>query len=268
MNTCYRWLGVLCLAYVLQGCASAPGAVPHGKGTGKEWVTESDESEDSKRSRIRLELARGYFEQNQLTVALDQVKLALQADPNNAQALNMKGLIYMGLNEPQVAEDSFHQALRINPKDANTLHNLGWFYCQQKRYAQAMDQFAKALAVPNYLDAGRTWMAQGVCQINAQQVAEAELSLKRAFEFNPGNPLVLYNLASLTHQRGDSERARFYARRLNNSELASAESLWLGIKIENRLQNREAAQQLADQLKRRFPDSRETNAYSRGAFNE
>jgi len=90
----------------------------------------------------------------------------------------------------------------------------------------------------------------------------------RAFEIDPGNPITLYNLATILHQRGNSERARFYLRRLNNSEAANAESLWLGVKIENRLQNREVAQQLGRQLQRRFPDSRQANAYERGAFDE
>jgi type IV pilus assembly protein PilF len=111
-------------------------------------------------------------------------------------------------------------------------------------------------------------MVQGICQARADQRADAEQSLLRAFELDSGNPITIYNLALLLHKRGESERARFYLRRLNNSEFANAESLWLGVKIENRLQNREAAQQLATQLLRRFPDSREANAYERGAFNE
>jgi type IV pilus assembly protein PilF len=111
-------------------------------------------------------------------------------------------------------------------------------------------------------------MAQGVCEARAARTADAERSLLRAFEMDAGNPITIYNLALLLHQRGESERARFYLRRLNNSELANAESLWLGIKIENRLLNREAARQLGDQLRRRFPESREAGAYERGAFNE
>jgi type IV pilus assembly protein PilF len=32
-------------------------------------------------------------------------------------------------------------------------------------------------------------------------------------------------------------RAQFYIRRINNSELANAQTLWLGVKVENRLNN-------------------------------
>jgi type IV pilus assembly protein PilF len=55
---------------------------------------------------------------------------------------------------------------------------------------------------------------------------------------------------------------------LNNSELANAETLWLGVKIERKLNNRENALQLADQLKKRFAQSSQAAAYEKGAFNE
>ena len=83
-----------------------------------------------------------------------------------------------------------------------------------------------------------------------------------------GNPVTGYNLALLLFKRGEFVRSQFYVRRINNSELANAETLWLGVKVERRLLNTEAMSQLASQLKRRFPQSREYSAYERGAFDE
>jgi type IV pilus assembly protein PilF len=62
--------------------------------------------------------------------------------------------------------------------------------------------------------------------------------------------------------------AQFYIRRLNNSALANSETLWLGMKIEQKLGNNEALGQLASQLRKRFPQSRELAWFERGAFNE
>ncbi len=249
----------------LPGCGAPAGG---GATAGRDWVTESDEPQARKRARTRLELATGYFEQGQTTVALDEVKQAIQIDPTFAAAFNLRGLIYTQLRDFPLAEESFRQALRLDPRDGDVWHNLGWMYCQDARYAQSFDAFTRALQAPGYRSAARTWLAQGVCQVRAGQPEAGERSLARAFELDPGNPVTLYNLALLLHQRGDAERARFYIRRLNNSEFANAESLWLGIKIENRLQSREAAQQLGEQLRRRFPSSREADAYERGAFHE
>ena len=82
------------------------------------------------------------------------------------------------------------------------------------------------------------------------------------------NPITGYNLASLLYRRGEYTRAQFYIRRLNNSELANAETLWLGIKVERKLNNNAAVGQLAQQLERRYPKSREWAAYQRGSFHE
>jgi type IV pilus assembly protein PilF len=83
-------------------------------------------------------------------------------------------------------------------------------------------------------------MTQGVCQVRAGQRAEAEQSLMHSYELDAGNPVTGYNLANLLYERGELTRAQFYIRRMNNSDLANAETLWLGIKTEQKLNNREA----------------------------
>src|SRR4051812_42719536 len=62
-------------------------------------VTPSDESETHRRARIRLELAVGYFEQGKTDIALDELKQAMVIDPSNAEAYNLRGMIYMRLND-------------------------------------------------------------------------------------------------------------------------------------------------------------------------
>ena len=104
--------------------------------------------------------------------------------------------------------------------------------------------------------------------VRAGQRVEAEQSLTRSYELDAGNPLTAYNLSLLLFDRGELVRSQFYIRRLNNSELANSETLWLGIKIEQKLNNMDGVQQLATQLKRRFGQSKEAAAFDRRAFNE
>ena len=263
-GTAGRCLMAACLALSalagLQGCASSPPT--------DDIVTASDEPETHRRARIRLQLAVGYFEQGKTTVALDEVKQALIIDPSSIDAYNLRGLIYMRLNDTRLAEESFRRALAISPNDANVLQNYGWMLCQQSRFDEGVQAFNRALANPAYGDRAKTWLTKGLCQARAGQAREAEESLHRSFELDAGNPVTGYNLALLLYQRGDYQRALFYIRRLNNSELANAESLWLGIKVEQRLGNRLARDQLGGQLRNRFPKSRELTLYERGAFNE
>lgn len=250
----------------LQGCAGT--ATSSASTSRTEPVTESDEPEARKRARIRLELASNYFEQGQTTVALDEIKQSLAADPTYGAAFVMRGLVYMRLNDKPLAEESFRRALQINPRDPDALHNYGWFVCQQGRHAEALDLFIQALASPVYSGQAKTLMAKGICQTRMGQLAEAEASFARSFELDASNPISGYNLASLLYRRGDYNRAQFYIRRLNNSDLANAETLWLGIKVERQLNNSEAMEQLAQQLSRRYPKSRQLESFQRGAFDE
>ena len=252
---------------VLTGCASAPDSGQTGASR-PDLVTDSDETSARKRARIRVELALGYLEQGKTTIALDEVKLALAADPGFADAYSLRGLIYMRLNELTLAQDSFLKALAVQPRDPNILHNLGWLRCQQARYPEALADFSVALANPNYGERAKTYMAQGLCQIRAGLRRDAEQSLLKSYEYDAANPVTGYNLANLLFQNADFARAQFYIRRLNNSQWSNAESLWLGIKVEQQMADRVAMLQLATQLEKRFPQSKEASAYRRGAFDE
>jgi type IV pilus assembly protein PilF len=262
------WLSACWMAVLLAGCAGTPGAASGTAGGRSEIMTESDEPDSRRRARIRLELAANYFQQGQTNVALDELKQALATDPTYADAYNLRGLVYMRMNDNALAEDSFRRAVALNPRDGGALHNYGWLLCQQKRYSESIALFGRAVAIPQYADQAKTLMAQGICQISAGQAAEGERSLLQSYELDAGNPITGYHLSRALFQRGELARAQFYIRRVNNSDLARAETLWLGIKVERSLGNREAMLQLADQLRKRFGQSSEAAAYGRGAFNE
>jgi len=265
-----RWLALLTLTLLslsaqlsLSGCAGQTSAT-----RSSDLLTESDEPDARKRARLRLELAAGYFEQGQTEVALDEIKQSLAADPRYGPAYVLRGLVYMRMSDNRQAEDSFQRALQINPRDADALHNYGWFACQQGRHTEAVELFGRALSNPTYGGQAKTYMTQGICQLRMGQLAQAESSFARTYELDPSNPVAGYNLAALLFRRGENVKAQFYIRRLNNSELSNAETLWLGIRLERQLGNHEVVQQLAQQLGRRYPQSREWDLYQRGAFHE
>lgn len=258
------WLaGALLLA--MGGCASRSGGAT---GADVDILTASDEPDGRKRARIRMELAVGYFEQGQTNVALDELKQVIANDPTFPDAYNLRGLIYMRLNDMKQSEESFRRAVALNSKDSNAQHNYGWLLCQLGRYDEANRAFEGAMTNPLYADKAKTLMTQGLCQARAGRKADAERNLARSYELDAANPVTGYNLANLLYQRGEFPRAQFYIRRLNNTDLANAETLWLGIRVEQRLNDRVAMLQLADQLKRRFPQSPEMTSYAKGAFDE
>ncbi len=258
------------LASLLAACASTGdgSGASSGKNPTDNIVTASDEPENRRRARTRLELASGYFAEGKTTVALDELKLALVADPNYGEAFNLRGLIYMRLGDPRQAEDSFRRALQLNNRDADTMHNYGWLMCQQRRYDESIAMFTQANAIPLYNGQPKTYMSRGLCELAAGKKAEAERSFSRSYELDAGNPISGYNLSNLLYERGELQRAQFYIRRLNNSELSNAETLWLGIKVERKLGNAATVEQLATQMRRRYAQSKELASFERGAFDE
>jgi type IV pilus assembly protein PilF len=244
-------------------------STPIATGVSKDRVTASDETDATRRGRARLELASAYFGEGQLETALDEVKLAINADSNSGQAYNLRGLIYSRLGDERLAEESFRRALQIDGNDADALHNFGWFQCQRQHYAESDALFAQALAVPRYRGASRSLLAQGVCQARGGKLVEAERTLLKSLEADATNPSTAVNLAEVLYRRADYDRARFYIRRVNNQgDMASAQTLWLGMRIEQRLDNRNGVEELGARLRQRFPKSPEAGLYERRAFDE
>src|SRR5690606_405323 len=119
-------LWLFAMAWVLLGLAACGTAqaprVASSPVAGTEPYHASDEPPQVRRARIRYELAASYYEQGQSTVALDEIKQSLAADPNYGPAHILRGLVYMRLNDAKLAEESFRRALQINPRDAQGQH--------------------------------------------------------------------------------------------------------------------------------------------------
>ena len=269
-----RWmkaaLAVMGLVGGLSGCVTTGGPTqrPH-RGDDKDLATASDQTDADRLSNTRMELAAAYLGRGQATDALDQVKLALQAKPDNPSAYGLRGLIYGALGDPDKADDSFRRALQLAPHNGELMHNYGWFMCQQRRFADADAEFNLAMAEPTYRAIPRTLLAQGVCQARGGKMQDAEHTLSHAYELDPANPTTAVNLTEVLYRNGQYERARFYIRRVNTKqELASAQTLWLAARVERKLGQDEQVQALGAQLRNRFPQSPEALLFEKGKFDE
>lgn len=259
------WLAVLLLVLLMLGACTTQrsGAVNEAA------RTESDQTDVDRRVAMRLELAYGYFSRGQYSTALDELKLALQARPQQREALNLRGLVYSAMGESVLAEASFKQALSLAAQDPDTLHNYGLFLCRQQRWVEARQQFELAVAQPRYRTPSRTWLARGICEATIGNLPESERSLMRAFELEPANPAISFNLAEVLFRAGQPERARFYIRRVNaQAEQSNAQTLWLGLRIERRMGNSASVDDLAQQLRRRYPQSNELRSLDEGRYDE
>ena len=259
-------LPLLCAGALLGGCAGGPG------NSGKaELQTSSDQSPGQKRAAIRIELAVGYYEQGQLSAALDEIKLALQAEPGNADAYGIRALIYMGLGEVALAEDNFQRALKLAPQNADVSNNYGSFLCQNGRVRESIAHFDAALANKAYQSPAKALNNAGSCALKLGDRALAERYLLQALQLTPDLAATNANLARLYYERRDYQRAGFFVSRLGKTaklESLTADVLWLAIKVQRKLGDAGAEAGLATQLRRHHSASPEYAAYLHGAFDE
>lgn len=265
MNKVRGTIWGLAAACVLAGCATSSEVRP------QDIPGSAAEAEVHRLAKTRLQLAALHLGEGRQEVALGEIAQALQAYPEYVDAFNLRGWIQLGQQDYKAAHESFAKALSLRPGDGETLYNMGWLQCQQKQFAAADESFEASLRAPRvgasaYLV--RTWLAKGVCLRQAGHFSQALVALEKANEMEPANPAVAYNFSELLYAKGDAARAQFYIRRLNNGQWASAESLWLGIKIERQLGDQIAMRQLANQLNKRFPNSKEWQRFERGAFDD
>jgi len=254
-----RWFVLALIA----GCAATPDpAQESGSIIG-------EVGEPRNRARLHTELASLYYSAGNFGVALEELRTAAAADSSYAPIHGMFGLVYMQLKETNRAEESFERALRLSPNDADINHNYGWFLCQTGREPASIKYFLHAVRNPLYPTPWRSYSATGVCTLRTDGAAkqkDAEAYFERALRLEPDEPTSLLNLAQIRYRQGSVEDARKLVARHNKVAAPSSESLWLALRIERKLGERVAEQSYANQLRRRFPQSREFQALQRGQY--
>jgi type IV pilus assembly protein PilF len=254
------WVLLLVLA---AGCAGQPEL----KGpVGKTGTVTGDPTTPRNRARVHTDLGMAYYARGNMSVAIEELRAAVASDPSYAPAHGAFGLVYMELRENALAEQSFERGLQYAPDDPDINHNFGWFLCQIGRPAEAAPYFRRALGNPLYATPGRTYAAAGTCALQQGDLKEAELNLERALRLDPNLPIAMLKLGELRYRQGRFADARVALTRYRAIAPISAESLWLGVRVERRLGARTAELSYANQLRRRFPGSPEAQALSRGQY--
>jgi type IV pilus assembly protein PilF len=253
-----HWKSLL-LVLLLSACANMPA------GEGGSAGAEPD-SESRQRARAFTELAGAYYSRNQYKIALDELRKAITADGRFGPAYNVYGLIYMELGEDGLAEENFRRAIELDRNDSEARNNFGWFLCTRGRHDEGLDQFANALRNPLYPFPERAMANAGLCAERKGDLALAEANLLKALKLQPDNANTVIRLAGLNFRQGRLLEAQRLLGR--HAELAppTAESLWLGVRLERRLGDRAQEAAYGLQLRKRFPDSDEARRLLAGQY--
>ena len=263
-STLYAALAIACGAFA--GCAQSPASSTTQANTVETGTLSGEVGDPRNRARIHTELASAYFERGNMGVALEELRIAIAADPNYASAYNVLGLVHMDLRENAVAQQHFERGLRLAPNDPDINNNYGWFLCQTGREGQSIAYFLAALKNPLYNTPARSYVNAGLCSMKNNNERDAIDYFERALRSAPENLQALFNLALVQYKRGQLEVARGLVGRFNRLIEPTAESLWLALRIERKLGDRLAENTMAAQLRRRFPGSPEYEDLLKGKF--
>lgn len=243
---------------LLSGCASSGG--------GSSGTPQVDKTRAQASARIHTELAASYYERTQYSIALQEIGVALKADDNFPPAYMVRALIRMALREDDKADADFLRSLQLDDSNSETHNNYGWFLCQRGHARESIVQFQQALENPLYATPAKAYINLGVCSKKAGLIKEAENNFQRALVLRPGAPEALYGLADVSFDRGDYAGAKSYFLQFLQASSAelTAEQLWLAVRIERKMRDRNAEASYTMQLRNRFPDSRETQLLLQG----
>jgi type IV pilus assembly protein PilF len=265
LNSARILASIAAVVLLLAGCAQRSPVESQADSAQTRTIT-GEPSSPGNRARVHTELASLYFERGNMGVALEELRIALDADASYAPAYSLLGLVHMDLRENSVAQKHFEHALRLSPNDPDINNNYGWFLCQTGREQESIRYFLAALKNPLYSTPARSYVNAGVCALRKKNERDAIDYFERALRLAPDNMQALLSLADIQYRRGQLEVARDLIGRFNKLSEPTAESLWLALKTERKLGDKAAESAYAAQLRRRFSGSKEYQDLLKGQF--
>ncbi|MBM4180992.1 MAG: type IV pilus biogenesis/stability protein PilW [Betaproteobacteria bacterium] len=224
--------------------------------------------EVNQKARIHTELGAGYYSQGKYGFAMQNLNIAREADPNYPPAYNMLGLVHGELREDRQAEENFRRAIEISPRYSEGHNNYGLFLCKRKRVDEALKHFEAALANPLYETPERALANAGACALEKPDPAAAEMYFARALKRSPNHPIALLGMAEINVRNGRWLAARLQIRQLGDASVLSAPALWVGVRAERHMGDREAEAHYGAQLRRRFPEALQTQWLLTGQYDQ
>ena len=205
-----------CLALLLDpGCASRP-------------------ERDPEQSHIRYQLAAGYFRDQRVEAAIEELHKALQADADNADAYNMLGLIALRQGHDYVAQletasclkgkdaesvrgeaqakfkeaiTSLRKAVELRPEFPEAWNNLSVAELQLRSWDAAIEAAQNALKDATYATPEMARANLGWAYYQKKDIQSAWKELHESVSRAPGFCVARYRLAKVYVERGETDQA-------------------------------------------------------------
>ncbi|MCZ6560776.1 MAG: type IV pilus biogenesis/stability protein PilW [Gammaproteobacteria bacterium] len=231
-------------------------------------VTTGGKPEPSKQqikdaASYNLQLGISYMQMGQMQLALEKMQRSLTQDPDRADAHMALAVLYTRLGELEKARSEYRRSLHLDPDNSLTLNNYGAFLCKQGDYDDAIKNFDKAVKNPLYQTPAAAYSNAGLCSLDQGRDKQAERYFRLSLQANPRFTTSLLQMADLSFTDKIYLQARAFMDRYMASvaTAATADALWLGVRVEEALGDLAAAGAYSTQLLENFPDSVEARQF-------
>ncbi|WP_438951337.1 type IV pilus biogenesis/stability protein PilW [Porticoccus sp.] len=210
----------------------------------------------------RLDLAMGYLTRGDHERTRYHLNKAMEVDGSAPAVHDAWALLYQQEKEFEEAEKHFRKALSHDPKFTRGRNNYGMFLLSQNRFEDAYHQFLEGSEDLGYPRRAELFLKVGLTALQLNKLAEAESAFNKALDLDSRMLLAHIELADLAYKRGDYQLAQQRLNQYNDTRNSpTPRGLWLGVRLANKLGNRDAQASQGLALRNLYPDSRENQEY-------
>jgi tetratricopeptide (TPR) repeat protein len=196
---------------------------------------QSQISSDNTRSALsprdmQVEKAKILMAEKRYQASIEAYQDLLKSEPKNAVFMNMIGIGYLDISNPDQAKKYFQRAEKADKKYPSAVNNLGMVYYTQKNYRRAIREYQRAVAI----DPGQagTHANLGFAYYNTNKFPEASIEFQKALEIDPhvfernssvgtmmqdrtvsNHGLFFFTMARVYAQKKDAEHCAEYLRK-------------------------------------------------------
>lgn len=217
-------------------------------------------------ARERMQLGLTYLRRGNSEQAKYNLDKAYGHAPDLEEVHVALAYYYQTVGDIPRAEQAYRDAVETRNPSGDAKNNFGVFLCKERKYDKAEQMFLAAINTPDYTRIASSYENLGICSREAGLMDKARRYFTMALKYEPRRASSLLELTELALIQQDYPLARNELARYHRVAIESAQSLALGIKIEQGLHNTDAAKQLGITLLAKFPASEQAKQY-RANFN-
>ncbi len=204
-----------------------------------------------------MNLGAGYLRQGRPELAIERLQRALEQNPRLADAHSTIAVAYDQLGSASDAEEHYKRATQLEPTNSGAANSYAVFLCRQNRWRDAEPYFKVATENSGYKTPEVALTNAGTCALGSGDRVKAEENFRAALTKNPTYADALSNMLEMSYEDKNYLQARAFLQRFMDAKPPTAEVLWMCVNIERQLENRDAANRCASQLREGFPGSPE-----------